>query len=135
MLIRQFRIDGLGHLSALVADDVAGVAAVVDPRRDVDCYLAAARELDVRITHVVDTHLHNDYVSGGRDLAALTGATHVNGAGARLAHEHAPAADGDVFNVGAVRFTTRDAAGHTPEHVRHARAPPKHPDAPLLVLT
>jgi len=74
MLIRQFRVEGLGHLSTLIADDSAGVAAVVDPRRDVDIYLAAAREIDVRITHVVETHLHNDYVSGGRDLAALTGA-------------------------------------------------------------
>ncbi len=74
MLVRQFVIDGLGHLSTLIADEAAGVAAVVDPRRDVDVYLAAARERDLRITHVVETHLHNDYVSGGRELAALTGA-------------------------------------------------------------
>ncbi|HEY7131357.1 MAG TPA: MBL fold metallo-hydrolase, partial [Candidatus Limnocylindrales bacterium] len=72
MLIRQFRIEGLGHLSTLIADDSAGEAAVVDPRRDVDVYLDAAREADLRITHVVETHLHNDYVSGGRDLAAIT---------------------------------------------------------------
>src|SRR3954447_7112401 len=84
MEIRQFRVEGLGHLSTLVADETAGVAAVVDPRRDVDVYLAAARELDVRISHVVETHLHNDYVSGGRDLASLTGARHVIGAGAEL---------------------------------------------------
>ena len=85
MEIRQFRIEGLGHLSALVADDVAGLAAVVDPRRDVDIYLNAARELDVRISHVVETHLHNDYVSGGRELAAATGARHVIGAGRLVA--------------------------------------------------
>ena len=105
MLIRQFRIEGLGHLSTLVADDSAGVAAVVDPRRDVDVYLAAARELDVRISHVVETHLHNDYVSGGRDLAAITGATHVIGAGAALAYEHRPLRDGAEFDVGALRFS------------------------------
>ncbi|HEY8633272.1 MAG TPA: MBL fold metallo-hydrolase, partial [Candidatus Limnocylindrales bacterium] len=119
MLIRQFRVEGLGHLSTLIADDSAGVAAVVDPRRDVDIYLAAAREIDVRITHVVETHLHNDYVSGGRDLAALTGATHVIGAGAALAHEHRPLRDGTTFDVGALRFTTRDTPGHTPEHVAY----------------
>src|SRR5882724_13217172 len=118
--VRTFQLEGLGHLSTLLADDSAGVAAVVDPRRDVDAYLAAARELDVRITHVVETHLHNDYVSGGRELAALTGATHVIGAGAGLAHEHRPLRDGATFDVGALRFTTLDTPGHTPEHVAYA---------------
>ncbi|WP_201520366.1 MBL fold metallo-hydrolase, partial [Klebsiella pneumoniae] len=89
MRVTQYRIEGLGHLSTLVADESSGVAAVVDPRRDVDVYVDAARAADLRITHVVETHLHNDYVSGGRELAALTGATHVIGAGARLAHGHA----------------------------------------------
>src|SRR3954452_23019656 len=119
MQIRQFRVEGLGHLSTLVADETAGVAAVVDPRRDVDVYLAAARELDVRISHVVETHLHNDYVSGGRDLAALTGARHVIGAGAELDYEHGPVRDGETFELGALRFTTRDTPGHTPEHVAY----------------
>src|SRR6476620_8501404 len=103
MLVRTRRVEGLGHLSTLVADETTGAAAIVDPRRDVDIYLDAAREADLRITHVVETHLHNDYVSGGRELAALTGATHVIGAGARLAHEHAPTDDGDSFDAGTVR--------------------------------
>ena len=135
MLVRQFKIEGLGHLSTLIADDVAGVAAVVDPRRDVDVYLAAARELDVRITHVVETHLHNDYVSGGRDLAALTGASHVIGAGAGLAHEHRPLRDGATFDVGALRFTTRDTPGHTPEHVAYAVADTSRGADPALLLS
>jgi len=135
MLTQLFRIEGLGHLSTLIADDSAGVAAVVDPRRDVDAYLAAARELDVRITHVVETHLHNDYVSGGRELAALTGATHVIGAGAGLAHEHRPLRDGATFDVGALRFTTRDTPGHTPEHVAYAVADTSRGTDPALLLT
>ena len=135
MLVRQFRIEGLGHLSTLIADDAAGVAAVVDPRRDVDVYLAAAHELDVRITHVVETHLHNDYVSGGRDLAGLTGASHVIGAGARLAHEHRPLRDGATFDVGSLRFTTRDTPGHTPEHVAYAVADRSRGSDPALLLT
>ena len=65
MLLDQTVVPGLGHLSTLVADESSGAAAVVDPRRDVDVYLDAAREADLRITHVVETHLHNDYVSGG----------------------------------------------------------------------
>src|SRR5215208_5203853 len=93
--VTQYRIDGLGHLSTLIADEAAGVAAVVDPRRDVDVYLDAAASADLRVTHVIETHLHNDYVSGGRELAALTGATHVIGAGAELAHEHRPIRHGE----------------------------------------
>jgi hydroxyacylglutathione hydrolase len=135
MQIRQFRIEGLGHLSALVADDVAGVAAVVDPRRDVDAYLDAARELDVRITHVVETHLHNDYVSGGRELATLTGARHVIGAGAQLRHEHGPVHDGETFDVGALRFTARDTPGHTPEHVAYTVADTARGDDPALLFS
>ena len=74
MRVTQYRIEGLGHLSTLVADEAAGTAAVIDPRRDVDVYLEAAASAGLRISHVVETHLHNDYVSGGRDLAAFAGA-------------------------------------------------------------
>ncbi len=122
MRVTQYRIEGLGHLSTLIADEAEGVAAVVDPRRDVDVYLAAARAADLRISHVVETHLHNDYVSGGRDLAALTGAAHVIGAGAQLQHDHQPVRDGETFDVGSIRFRTLDTPGHTPEHVSYAVA-------------
>ena len=87
MRLEQYRIAGLGHLSTLIVDEATGAAAVVDPRRDVDIYLEAARRDGLRIEQVIETHLHNDYVSGGRDLAALTGATHVIGAGADLRYE------------------------------------------------
>jgi hydroxyacylglutathione hydrolase len=135
MRLTQFRIEGLGHLSTLVADETEGVAAVIDPRRDVDVYLDAARDADLRITHVFETHLHNDYVSGGRELAALTGATHVIGAGAGLRHDHRPAKDGDAFDVGTIRFTALDTPGHTPEHVSYAAADTSRADEPFLLLT
>jgi len=135
MRLTQFRIDGLGHLSTLLVDEAEGAAAVVDPRRDVDVYLDAARDADVRITHVVETHLHNDYVSGGRELAALTGATHVIGAGAELRHEHRPARDGETFEVGSIGFRTLDTPGHTPEHVSYAVADAARADEPFLLLT
>lgn len=135
MRLRQFTIEGLGHLSALIADDDAGVAAVVDPRRDVDVYLEAAREDGLQITHVVETHLHNDYVSGGRELAALTGASHHIGAGAELQYEHRPLRDGETFDVGALRFRVLDTPGHTPEHVSYAMADRSRADEPLLLLT
>ena len=135
MLVRQFRIEGLGHLSTLVVDESSGTAAVIDPRRDVDVYLAAARELDVRISHVVETHLHNDYVSGGRDLAALTGARHVIGAGAELQYEHGPVRDGETFELGSLRFTALDTPGHTPEHVAYALADTARGDDPAVLFS
>jgi len=135
MRLQQFAIEGLGHLSALIADESAGVGAVVDPRRDVDVYIEAARSADVAITHVVETHLHNDYVSGGRELAALTGATHVIGAGAELRHTHQPLRGGEAFNVGSLSFRVLDTPGHTPEHVTYAVADTTRADEPLLLLT
>ena len=135
MRVTQYRIEGLGHLSTLVVDEAAGVAAVIDPRRDVDLYLAAARAGDLRITHFIETHLHNDYVSGGRDLAALTGAPHVIGAGAELAHEHRPVRHGETVDVGSVRFQALDTPGHTPEHVSYAVADTARADEPFLLLT
>jgi hydroxyacylglutathione hydrolase len=135
MFLRQFAIDGLGHLSTVIADDAAGLAAVVDPRRDVDIYLDLARERDLRISHVVETHLHNDYVSGGRELAALTGATHVIGAGAELAYEHRPVRSGETFDIGRLRFTVLETPGHTPEHVAYAVADRSRADESLLLFT
>ncbi len=135
MRVTQYRIEGLGHLSTLIADDEAGVAAVVDPRRDVDIYLEAARQAGLRISHVLETHLHNDYVSGGHELATLTGASHVIGAGAELRHAHQPARDGDTFDLGSIRLTTLDTPGHTPEHVSYAVADLTRADEPFLLLT
>jgi hydroxyacylglutathione hydrolase len=135
MLIRQFTIEGLGHISALVADDARRVAAVIDPRRDVDVYLAAAAERGWRITHVLETHLHNDYVSGAPELAALTGARHVIGAGAEPVYEHQPTRDGDAFDIGSLRFTTMDTPGHTPEHVAYTLADRSRADDALAVFS
>jgi hydroxyacylglutathione hydrolase len=133
--LQQFLIEGLGHLSTLVVDDSQGIAAVIDPRRDVDIYLDAAQEADVRITHIVETHLHNDYVSGGRELAALTGATHVIGSGADLAYEHRPVRHGDAFDVASIRFVALETPGHTPEHVSYAVSDTSRADEPVLLFT
>jgi hydroxyacylglutathione hydrolase len=135
MDLRQYVIKGLGHISALVADDEAGLAVVIDPRRDVDVYLKDAAERDLRISHVVETHLHNDYVSGARELAELTGARHVIGAGADLRHEHQGLRQADQFEAGALRFTVLDTPGHTPEHVAYAVADRSRADEPLLLFT
>ena len=135
MLIRQFVVEGLGHISALVADDARGVAAVIDPRRDVDVYLAAAAERGWRISHVLETHLHNDYVSGGPELAALTGARLVIGVGAEAEYEHHPARDAETFDIGSLRLTTLDTPGHTPEHVAFTLSDRSRADDPLAVFS
>jgi len=131
----QFIVEGLGHMSTLLVDDATGLGAVIDPRRDVDVYLDAAAAGNVRIGYVVETHLHNDYVSGGRELAALTGAVHVIGAGAELAHEHRPIRDGESLDVGGLRFTALDTPGHTPEHVSYAVADRARAEEPVLLFT
>lgn len=119
MEIRQFDLPGLGHLSALLIDEAAGIAAVIDPRRDVDTYLDEASHRGLRISHVLETHLHNDYVSGAHELAESTGAHHVIGAGAELATPYLPVRDGDVLDIGRLRVMILETPGHTPEHVSY----------------
>jgi hydroxyacylglutathione hydrolase len=135
MFIRQFQLEGLGHLSTLIGDEDAGLAAVIDPRRDVDVYVAAARERGLRISHAIETHLHNDYVSGGRELAAAAGAEQVIGVGANAAYPHRPVHDGDSAWVGSLRFQVVDTPGHTPEHVAYSVADTSRADEPLLLFT
>jgi len=109
---------------------VADVALVVDPQRDIDRVLAVAADRGVRITHVFETHLHNDYVTGGLALALATGAAyHVNGAD-EVTFDRMPVADGDVIDVGPVmRVRALATPGHTFTHLSyvleaagHARA-------------
>ena len=120
MRVEQFFLDGLGHQSYFVVDETTGVAAVVDPRRDVDIYLHAARAADATITHVFETHVHNDYVSGAREIRDRSGATIVNATSAELAYEHHGVRDGDHVQVGSMTFRVLATPGHTPDHVSYA---------------
>ena len=70
LIFERIQTDGIAELSYLVGDDSEGVAAVFDPRPDVDCYLELAREKQVSITHIFETHIHADLVSGARELCA-----------------------------------------------------------------
>jgi hydroxyacylglutathione hydrolase len=119
MQIEQFFLEGLGHQSYLIVEEASGVAAVIDPRRDVDPYLEAASRAGVRITHVFETHVHNDYVSGARELAGLVGATLVTAADAHVLYDHHPVRDGDRVQVGMLTFGVLATPGHTPAHVSY----------------
>lgn len=135
MLVRQFFVSGLGHASYLIADESAGEAAVFDPKRDVEDYLAAAREEGVRITHVCETHLHNDFVSGAGELARRTGAAHHVPAAASAAFPHSPVREGDEIHLGQVSFRVIETPGHTPEHVCYAVTDHSRADVPVALLT
>lgn len=96
--VDTIEVAGLGNRSYLAGGPRGAVA--VDPPRDIERVLAAAARRDVRIAYVVETHLHNDYVSGGLELARLTGAAYLVPAGARVAFERVPVADGGRPPVG-----------------------------------
>jgi len=113
MRVRQFVDDGLGNSAHLVISERDGVAALIDPLRDIDQYQAVARREGVHITHVFETHIHNDFLSGSRELAALTGARIVASVDAGLEFDHQPVRDGDVLAVGDVSLTVLATPGQT----------------------
>ncbi len=129
---------GIAGLSYLVGDDSAGVAAVIDPRADVDCYLELARDKQVSITHIFETHIHADLVSGARELGAGAMSAKIfvsHEGGARYGFDHEPVHDGDSFKFGSALITVRHTPGHTPEHIAFLVAEKDHPDTPWGVLT
>lgn len=111
---------GLGDRSYLATD--GRVAVVIDPQRDIDRVLTLAHELGVRITHVLETHMHNDYVSGGLALARASGAEYVVAAAEEVDFEHIGVADGDEFVSGAIRVRVVATPGHTAHHVAYVAA-------------
>ena len=135
MIFRQLINDDLGCASYLIGDEDAGVVAVVDPRLEVEEYLALARYMGVDIAHVLETHTHADHVSGHGRLAAATGAViHVHrDAGAEYDHE--PIGDGWALDLGAVRVVALHTPGHRPEHTAFALVDTTRGPEPWAVLT
>ncbi|MEU9897061.1 rhodanese-like domain-containing protein [Streptomyces phaeochromogenes] len=119
--VDTIEVAGLGNRSYLAGGEREAV--VIDPPRDVDRVIAAAARRGVRISHVVETHVHNDYVTGGPELARLTGAAYLVPAGARVSFERTPVRDGDstVVDVADAGLTLRALAtpGHTPHHTSY----------------
>ena len=135
MIFRQFIHDDLGCASYLVGDEGAGVAAVVDPRFEIDEYLELARYMGVSIEHVFETHNHADHVSGHGRLAAATGASiHVHRE-AGVAYAHEPFGDGDEIELGSVTVRALHTPGHRPEHSAFALIDTGRGSEPWAVLT
>ncbi len=134
MIFRQITHDDLGCASYLVGDEDEGVAAVVDPKLDIEEYLALSRYMGVRIEHILETHNHADHVSGHGRLAAATGATiHVHRDAAPEYH-HEPFDDGWVLDLGAVRVRALHTPGHRPEHTAFALIDTARGPEPWAVL-
>ena len=102
---------GLGDRSYLVSGD--GVAAVIDPQRDIDRVLNLAAEQGVTITHVLETHIHNDYVTGGVELARLLNAEYVVAGGDEVSYDRRAVSDGDVIDVALSSRPTRSPLAAT----------------------
>ena len=117
MILKQFYLNYLAHASYLVGDEETGTAAVVDPQRDIDQYVAFAAEHQLTITHVFLTHLHADFIAGHLELRDRTGATICLGAAARAEYAFTGLRGGDSVEFGRVRLTALETPGHTPESI------------------
>ncbi len=133
MYFRQFYLGCLAQASYLIGD--GGEAAVVDPRRDVDEYIEEAKRQGLAIRHVIETHLHADFVSGHRELAAKTGAKIYFGAKAGARFEHVPVHEGDEIRMGNVVLRFLETPGHTPESVSVVVTDRSKSEQPEAVLT
>jgi len=117
MILQQFYLNCLAHASYLVADESTGVAAVVDPQRDIEQYLAFAAAHHLTIKHVFLTHLHADFIAGHLELRDRVGAVIYLGAKATAEYAFTPLADGDRVELGRVRLQAIETPGHTPESI------------------
>lgn len=138
LIFERIQTEGIAELSYLLGDDSDGVAAVIDPTPDVDKYVTLAREKKVSITHIFETHIHADLMSGARELCARVASAKVyvsHEGGATYGFEGEKLQDGDQFTFGKTQVTVRHTPGHTPEHVSYLMAETDHPELPWGVLT
>jgi hydroxyacylglutathione hydrolase len=129
----------LAQASYVIGCQKAGVAAVIDPKRDVDTYLDVARQNGFRITHVMETHIHADFLSGARELAALTGASlylsDEGGPDWQYEFEHVGLRDGDTLKVGNLTFEVLHTPGHTPESISFLLTDNPASPEPVMLFT
>jgi len=117
MILHQFYLNCLAHASYIVGDESTGIAAVVDPQRDIDQYLTFAKANGLRIAHVILTHLHADFLAGHLEFRDRVGATIYLGKAAQAEFAFTPLGDGDRVELGRVRLQALETPGHTPESI------------------
>jgi hydroxyacylglutathione hydrolase len=135
VIFKQFYLESLGHASYLVGDERTGEALVLDPRRDVDVYFDEARAHGMRLAYAVDTHGHNDYVTGVREIAARERVEVLGYADADLRYDHRDVRDGEVLELGDTAFEVLHTPGHTPEHMSLLVYDRAAGDEPTLMLS
>jgi hydroxyacylglutathione hydrolase len=143
MILRRFYEESLAQASYLIGCSATGEALIVDPNRAIEPYLDAARSEGLRITHVTETHIHADFMSGLRELCAKTGATaYLSGAGDEAWQYRFAIADGatvlkhgDSFMVGNIRIEVLHTPGHTPEHLTFLVTDTAGADRPMGAVT
>ena len=133
MYFEQFYLGCLAHASYLFGSD--GEAAVVDPQRDVEIYIEAAQKQGLQIKHIFETHLHADFVSGHKELAARTGATIYIGQAADATFPHVGVSDGSEVQVGRCRVQVLATPGHTLESLCFLLTDEEKSQTPFAVLT
>jgi len=117
MIFKQFYLPCLAHASYLIGDEQTRTAAVVDPQRDTDQYVAFAAEHSLQIKHVLLTHLHADFVAGHLELRDRVGATIYLGAAAKAGYAFTPLSSGQILEFGSTRLKILETPGHTPESI------------------
>jgi glyoxylase-like metal-dependent hydrolase (beta-lactamase superfamily II)/rhodanese-related sulfurtransferase len=117
VILKQFYLPCLAHASYLIGDEATGTAAVVDPQRDIDQYVAFAAAHSLQIKHVFLTHLHADFIAGHLELRVRVGAKIYLGAAAKAGYAFTPLHDGDIVELGRVRLKALETPGHTPESI------------------
>src|SRR5437879_3893371 len=138
LVFKTIQTEGIAELSYIVGDDDEGIAAVFDPRPDCDIYVEMAREAGVAITHIFETHIHADLVSGAREVRQRVESAKIytsEEGGAEYGFDREKIKDGDRFEFGEVLITARHTPGHTPEHLSYLLAESDRPDEPWGILT
>lgn len=133
MQLKRIETPGIAHYAYLIANGAE--AALIDPRRDVEDYIDAARALGVRLRYVVETHRHEDFVMGSACLARRTGARVVNGNHAMFGHGDLHLEDGDTFRIGGLTVRALHTPGHTAESMSYAVYAPENEAEAWCVFT
>ena len=132
MLVQQFFVEGLAHSSYLLGGTES--CAIIDPQRDVEIYLVAAQAHGLKITHILETHLHADFISGHMDLAEQTGAAIYAPKAGNCGFRHIGVSEGDAVAIDDMRIAVLDTAGHTPEHISYVVADLERGEEPVAVF-
>jgi len=132
MLLKHFFVGKIAHSSYLLAGK--NYCAVIDPQRDVDVYITEARKMGVEITHIIETHLHADFISGHIDLAKQTGARIYVAESAKCTFDHVAVSEGNSIELEDMLLQVLETPGHTPEHLSFVVIDKSRSDSPIGVF-